>query len=51
MLTRQHGKHFRSILNNNGSMSYLIEDNENVTKEGSKKLKSLKNFIEESLPT
>ena len=31
-------------------MSYLIEDDENVMKEASKKLKSLKNFVEESLP-
>ena len=32
-------------------MSYLIEDDENVMKEASKRLKSLKNFIEESLPS
>ena len=31
-------------------MSCLIEDDENVMKEASKKLKSLKNSIEESLP-
>ena len=31
-------------------MSYLTEDDENVMREASKKLKSLKNFIEESLP-
>ena len=50
MLKQQHGEYFRSILNNIRSKSYLIEDDENVMKEASKKLKSLKNFIEESLP-
>ena len=50
MLKQQHGEHFRSILNNIRSMSCLIEDDENVMKEASKKLKSLKNSIEESLP-
>ena len=50
MLKWQHGEHFRSILSNIRSMSYLIEDDENVMKEASKKLNSLKNFIEESLP-
>ena len=50
MLKRQHcGEHFRGILDNIRSMSYLIKDDENVMKEASKKLKSLENFIEESL--
>ena len=49
MSKRQHGEYFRSILNNIRSMSYLIKDDENVMKEASKKLKSLENFIEESL--
>ena len=49
MLKRQHGEYFRSILNNIRSISYLIEDDKNVMKETSKKLKSLKSFIEESL--
>ena len=31
-------------------MCYLIEDDENVMKVASKKLKSLKNFIKESQP-
>ena len=49
MLKPQHGEYFRSILNNVHSMCYLIEDDENVMKVASKKLKSLKNFIKESL--
>ena len=50
MLKRQQGEYFRSILNNIRSMSYLFEDDENVMKEASKKPKSLKKFIKESLP-
>ena len=50
MSKRQHGEYFRSILNNIRSMSYLIEDDANVMKEASKKRKSLKSFIEGSLP-
>ena len=37
-------------MNNIRSKSYLTEDDENVMKEASKKLNSLKNFIVESLP-
>ena len=50
MLKLQHGEYFWSILNNVRSMCYLIEDDENVMKVASKKLKSLKNFIKESQP-
>ena len=50
MLKRQHSEYFWSMLNNIRSMSCSIEDDENVMKEASKKLKSLKNFVEESLP-
>ena len=50
VLKPQHGEYFRSILNNVRSMCYLIEDDENVMKVASKKLKSLKNFIKESQP-
>ena len=50
MSKRQHGEYFRSILNNIRSVSYLIEDDANVMKEASKKRKSLKSFIEGSLP-
>ena len=48
MLKPQHGEYLRSILNNVRSMCYLIEDDENVMKVASKKLKSLKSFIKES---
>ena len=50
MLKLQHGEYFQSILNNVRSMCYLIEYDENVMKEASKKLKSLKRFIKESQP-
>lgn len=50
MLKLQHGEYFQSILNNVRSMCYLIEYDENVMKETSKKLKSLKSFIKESQP-
>lgn len=46
MLKWQYGEHFRSKLNNIGSMSYLIEDDEIVMKEASKKQKLLNNFSE-----
>ena len=43
MLKSHHGEYFRSTLNNVRSTCYLIEYDENVIKEASKKLKSLKN--------